>query len=350
MSFVDQLQVARSSQAAVLHTFLTSYDPNEPRVYAFVEADPDRAFYREHIERYLNDTRRLYVYPCGNKSKVFELYRQVTRRFPDCRNVLFFVDKDIDDLVGRIWPNDPRIFVTDLYSIENYIVVSPAVERYFADFVKLRRVTIDVTPALAQFESRLANFHRAIKPLMCWIIAARRLGEHVVLSDFKLDRLYTFDGTHTRRIRDEKAATLLNRVTDAPGCSWRLASHVRRELAHQSPKRYTRGKFEAWFLIEFVKRLLADLSCLAAAEAGNVSVSTPLHESNFVQVLVRAVPTPPQLEAFLRFHLGKPIPPPPQLLQNRLPAGSLGLLSRIFRLLGVGKEKNRRRDADATKG
>src|SRR5579859_6672520 len=110
MSFASLLRESRSSPAALLHKFLNNYDPNQPGVYAFVEGDPDRSFFRAHIERHLADGKRLYVYNCEGKRKVFDAYVKITERHPRCRNVLFFTDKDVDDLTGRVWPTDPRIF------------------------------------------------------------------------------------------------------------------------------------------------------------------------------------------------------------------------------------------------
>jgi hypothetical protein len=304
MSFVDLLRQSRSTPTALVHQFLTSYDPSEPRVYAFVEGDADRAFYRAFIEQRL-EGRRLYIFNCEGKRRVFDAYEKVTQRHPHCRNVLFFVDKDVDDLIGQTWPTDPRIFVTEWYSVENYLVNRETVDRYFADFIKLRRVTLDLGSIAPQFDSRLAGFHRAVKPLMCWIIVMRRSGASVILSDLKLEKLFRFDGDRVARVRIDAPLSYLCRATQStPGTNlWRQVRRVRRELDRQDSKRYIRGKFEAWFFIEFVKRVIADLVTVADESNGSVSITTPLHESNFVQMLVRGIHVPASLDSFLRFHL-----------------------------------------------
>lgn len=325
MSFVDLLRQSRCSPTALLHQFLTNYDPTEPRVYAFVEGDADRAFYRAFIQDHLSG-RRLYVYDCEGKKGVFDAYAKVTGRHPDCRNVLFFVDKDVDDLVGKAWPSDPRIFTTELYSVESYIVNGGAVGRYFADFVRLRRVSVDLSAISAGFEPRLKDFHGAVRALMCWVIAARRAGSRVVLSDLRLAKIFTYDGTRTLRIRAGDPLRYLSEATQTPISTdgWRQTHRVCRELRHRDPKRYIRGKFEAWFLVEFVKRALADISRVAEEANGGLSIGTPLHESNFVQVLARGISAPASLDAFLRFHLGAAEPlttPPPAGFWQRLREG-----------------------------
>jgi len=304
MSFVDLLRQSRSTPTALVHQFLTSYDPSEPRVYAFVEGDADRAFYRAFIEPHLRG-RRLYIFNCEGKRRVFDAYEKVTQRHPHCRNVLFFVDKDVDDLIGQTWPADPRIFVTAWYSVENYVVNRESVDRYFADFIKVRRVALDLSSVASQFDSKLASFHRAVKPLMCWIIVMRRSGASVILSDLKLEKLYDFDGGQIVRVRADAPMTYLCQATQAvpPANLWKQVRRVRKELERQDSKRYIRGKFEAWFLVEFVKRVIADLGTVAAESNGSISITAPLHESNFVQILVRGVQVPASLDSFLRFHL-----------------------------------------------
>src|SRR5205823_5790279 len=118
MSFAELLKQSRSTPVAVLHKFLTNYDPTSTRTHVFVEGVPDLAFYRAYLDQYVaSDT--LKMYNCEGKIRVYETYRKIIDRFPECRRVVFFVDKDLDDITGEPWPVDPRIYVTDVYSIEN---------------------------------------------------------------------------------------------------------------------------------------------------------------------------------------------------------------------------------------
>lgn len=336
MSFADLLRESRSTPTARLHKFMTDYDPHQSRVYAFVEGSPDSAFYRALIERFLDGTKRLYIYNCEGKKNVYDTFTDVTSRYPGCRNILFFVDKDVDDIVGKVWPTDPRIFVTDTYSIENYLVRQETVARYFEDFVKLRRVFLDLDPVLSKFTQKLAQFQRMVQPLMYWIIVMRRSGVKVVLSDLRLAEIYRYDGTRVVRIRYNHTMDYVRRVTQteqSPHC-WKLMRRLRLELKQQNPKRYTRGKFEAWFLLEFVKQMIDDLRAVVAEgeEDGNISVVTPLHETNFAQLLVRGMPIPLSLESFLRFHLQLQTPPQQPVKTSarlrKLVTGLLGLVRR----------------------
>jgi hypothetical protein len=306
MSFIDLLRQSRAKPIAALHKFLTNYDPHDRRrVYAFVEGDPDKAFYRFHMQPYVGSVSEIYIYNCEGKAEVYSAFRKVVDRYPSCRRVLFFVDKDVDDIIGKVWPADPRIFVTDWYSIENYLVQKEVLERYFADYVKIRRV--EVTPELAgqEFDQQLRVFHRIAMPLMAWIIVMRRAGHRVVLTDIDMGEVCKLSGSGTVRRRRNGLLSYLHRVSQTPESKniWRSVRRTCRELRQIEPKRYVRGKFEGWWFVEFVKHYIEQLVEVAKEAGGSVSISVPLNKNNYVHVLAGTIPAPNALGAFLQFHL-----------------------------------------------
>jgi len=307
MSFVDLLRRSRSSPVSVLHKFMTSYDPRHERTHAFVEGAPDLAFYRNYLELYV-DAGTLRMYNCEGKANVYLAYKKVVERFPDCRKTVFFVDKDLDDILGEPWPVDPRIYVTDFYAIENYVVCKEAVRRFFLDFVKIRRVEFDLEPVFQQLDSQLEAFHRALLPVMAWVVVVRRSGRRPILADVNLGGFLRFSDSGVARRGHVPILRYLGRVTQVElrAGEWRQVRRTCRELGRLESKRYIRGKFEAWFLLGFIRQLLAKLAALAIESGGSIAVNAQLSDSNFVQLLVRAVPTPQALASFLEFHLKPP--------------------------------------------
>lgn len=190
MSYLDILRKAKSSRISVFHKFLTNYDPNSGRLYSFVEGDADEAFYRAQVQKYIPDDRLIYTYNCEGKAGVAQAYADVVKRYPHCERVLFFMDKDVDDIVGVQWPSDPRLFVTECYSVENYIINKQALSRYFKDYVKVRKVDVDVDKALETFEKDLAHFHKLMVPVMAWIVIMKRAGVRVILNDVNPGELF----------------------------------------------------------------------------------------------------------------------------------------------------------------
>lgn len=339
MTFIDDLRLARSGRTAVLHEFLTRYDPRRRSLHAFFEGHEDIAFYCGFIERRLRSGTRLVSYNCGGKRQVYELFEAVVTRYPDIREALFFVDKDVDDILGEPWPTDPRIFVTDVYSVENYLVSQVAFERLYRDSVKLRRVEFPSHKIADQFQRQLAVFHSLTIPLMAWIVVVRRSGRRPNLSDVNLGELFRFSADCSIHAKSAGRSRYMEHVTGTQGLAVQLRSLLQtaRELRRMPAKRTVRGKFEAWFFVEFWKNLVGGLRALAKEVNGDVAVSVQLERSNIVQVLAGRVDAPVSLGRFLTLHLSASEAPPVAQEVSRAQARmKRGILS-ILRLFGLTK-------------
>ena len=194
--------------------------------------------------------------------------------------------------------------MTDLYAIENYLACEPVVRRFFLDFVKLKKVDFDLDRILPQFDRQLKAFYRAVLPVMAWVVVVRRTGRRPVLTDVNLGDFLTWSESGVARRKGARILRSLGRVTkiEPRHGEWKQVRQTCRELRRLEPKRYVRGKFEAWFLLGFTRQLLEELSAMARESGGSISVSAQLSDSNFVQLLVRAVPIPQPLASFLEFH------------------------------------------------
>ena len=306
MSFTDLLRQSRSKPVTALHKFLTNYDPNDRRrAYAFVEGTPDMVFYRAHMQRYVATASDLHVYSCEGKVGVYDAYLKIMARHPTCRRIVFIVDKDLDDIVSKAWPADPRIFVTDCYSVENYLVTREGFSGYIADYIKVRRIELTLVQLVEEFDRQLAVFQKRMLPIMAWIVVMRRAGHRVVLKDVDIGRFCCVSDSGTVRNSRRGMLSYLSRVCHTPNSPriWRDVRKTCRELRRLEPKRYVRGKFEAWWFVEFVKRVIQQLVEVAGEAGGSVSVHASLSESNLVQTIGRAIATPTTLESFLEFHL-----------------------------------------------
>lgn len=316
MSFLDELRKARSSRVAVLHEFWTQYNPSKARLHLFFEAQDDATFFVHHLRPYLADDTRVYTYHCDGKSQVYQAFEGITQHDPGVRAVLFFVDKDLDDILGVPWPTDPRVFVTDVYSIENYLVSGEVLQSFYRDAVRLRGVAFDIEAILRHFGEQLARFHRAMASTMAWVIVARRAGHKVNLSNIRLKDLFEMDADVHVRCRPGLRLDSLCSSSGVPprGAMYRQLLPLTRELRKMNPKRVIRGKFEAWFLVEFWKGVINNVQQLAGETGGTVSVKLPLEHSNAVATLAKHATTPRSLELFLQAHfprapLGPPRPP-----------------------------------------
>jgi len=305
MTFIDMLRSARESRVAVLHEFLAQYDPMQKRVHAFFEGYDDITFFSAHIERFLPEGFRLITYRCEGKSRVLEVFVEITRRTPDIRLALFFVDKDLDDVLGTPWPTDPRIFTTDVYSIENYVVNSDALTKLYRDHVRPKGIAFNDAEIAEDFDKQLVVFHRRMLCVMGWILVLRRAGQRPNLSNLDLSVLYrVLPGGRLRPIRGTRLRELtrITGVPPQPRCGSRVRDAVR-ELARMPAKRIVRGKFEAWFFVQYWRALTEYLRKLSVESGGRVQVKLSVTGSTLVPALTPYTVTPRALELFLRSHL-----------------------------------------------
>lgn len=303
MTFIDLLRQARSSTAATFHEFLTQYDPNRPRAYAFVEGQDDAVFYRKFLQEKVPTECRILFYRCDGKERVYQCFEAITSRIPNARGVVFFVDKDLDDILGTPWPTDPRIFVTETYSIENYLVDARVLEAFCLRTLRTSGVTFDVGVALRRFDEQLSRFQRQALPLMALILSMRRRGVKPNLSNVDPRHLFEMKRDCSVSVRCGKRLQYLAGAANAPALDvFRRVIQVSREVRNIPAKRIVRGKFEVWFLIEFWKKLIAQLQELARESGGSIRATIALERSNCVGNLVGDLRIPRSLDLFLGLH------------------------------------------------
>jgi hypothetical protein len=99
-------------------------------VFAF-EGDDDKIVYGQWIRR-LFPRLHYEPFPCGGKKGVKALKNSLHKDLTGQeRNVLFFVDRDYDDLAG--FESQSGVFMTDAYSVENYLVTPRVVGELLRD-------------------------------------------------------------------------------------------------------------------------------------------------------------------------------------------------------------------------
>lgn len=113
--------------AAELKLQLVKLRAELPHTIIFVfEGDDDRGVYFSWV-RFLDATFRYEPFTCKGKDGVLKLKEVVDRDMGNlARDVFFFIDRDFDDARGV--ELDDSIYMTDQYSIENYLVTSEVLD------------------------------------------------------------------------------------------------------------------------------------------------------------------------------------------------------------------------------
>ncbi len=98
MNFVELLTRSRAASTAILHRFLLNLTNEEKSIHAFFEARSDETFYISHIEKVAEEVE-IFTYDCGGKANVYRALDEITLRTQPKTSVIFFVDKDLDDII-----------------------------------------------------------------------------------------------------------------------------------------------------------------------------------------------------------------------------------------------------------
>lgn len=299
MTFADELRSAGASKAAVLHEFLIRHNPNEKRVHAFVEGYDDPVFYRPRVNQRSGEAPTFY-YVCHGKRKLYEIFRDVTSRVGTYRHTIFFADKDLADILPETYPEDERIFVTDYYSIENHLACREAVEHACLQFLKIKNCDLPTNMVADRFDEELKRFQRLIVPLMAWIVCVRRGKLKPNLNNLQLNRLFSIDDN----LRVHRTRGCLPYICTSTGVPhdpklWAGLSKTAADLAARYPKTFVRGKFETWFLVEFLKKAVHQLTDAARACGGSVEVMVQVERRNVIALLGARISSPVSLDTFL---------------------------------------------------
>lgn len=309
MSFLNALRQAPTTPQAKLNTFLAVFRPDGKNIAAFLEGRDDPAFFRFHLES-TTRTRRLGLdfYVLGNKSEVLEARKFIGSRYPNNPRVLFFVDKDHDDLLGAPVGavTDGTLFVTQGYAIENYLVSEETVRVVLMDLWGLDSSNPAVPVACSQFLAAINQFYVSVQPWMAWLLAARRRGLRPSADNLSLRKVCSITGLMTVSFNwptDSAQRDNLFLITCGltTGPTAVEVETVERELAQIPPKKWVRGKAELAFLVLFLECLTSEAKLSAHCPRQRTTIGA----ANAVEVLAARLPCPPDLDIFLEGHLNE---------------------------------------------
>jgi hypothetical protein len=178
------LREAKSPSAA-FHEFRIVYDQLRNDVHVFYEGDDDRLFYSPYVRGRLGQ-RVLHAYVCDGKSAVIEARRQMLAAGYSPEHCLFFVDRDYDDLFGTQVPLHDEIFLTEGYSVENYVVTAESVRLLLSDFAGFTERDPEHSEILRNFEIWCNRRGEALALFIAWALALRDSGTNPVFANVRI--------------------------------------------------------------------------------------------------------------------------------------------------------------------
>lgn len=252
-SYLADMKEARDS-TAVLKLKLITLRASDPGVLVFVfEGIDDKKVYFHWIHRVHGEiTYEPLV--CGGKGTLLRFMSSLMRdRSGAARGVYYFLDRDFDDLRGAE-PHD-NIFMTDMYSLENYLVSESVLNELLKDELHCHAEPVCRRRVLELFTSQYDGFLEITKPLNFRIFLARRLAIEQ-LEPFP-DRINLLANVELTSVQGSgRAVGDLVRLQREP-----VQEEVDRltgEFEQLEPRRRYRGKFALQFFFRWLRLLVQD--------------------------------------------------------------------------------------------
>lgn len=251
MDAIVQSLIQARDHRVVLKARLLNLDSKIGNMHIFAfEGRDDREAYSIWLRRTKPDLS-YEPFECGSKKKVLSLFDLVEADKGDLQErVLFFVDRDFDELQGRT--ANPRIFMTQRYSVESYLV-----DRLTLDDILRVELHCHENPearasVLDLFENSYSQFLAVTEELNWRIFIARKAN---IIFNSITDRLSDFAEVSLEKVQlGRRAAYEIIRFEVEP--EQMLLEALRRDFdALERAHRY-RGKFS----LMFFKRWLEILS------------------------------------------------------------------------------------------
>lgn len=311
----DLLREEARAPHAVFHQFILMLAKCTPDShFLFFEGSEDPAFFVGFVIPLLNG-RDYHEFICNGRQPVFkvnELCRRDGRAFD---RTLFFVDKDHCDLMNPGETIPSRIFQTECYSFENYLVCKHSFRRFWTERLHLHSNGTRFDFYYSLFERLHQSFLDRMKFLVGIILIGRGIDNRppakLNLNNVNLEKVFSFD-LAAGRVRwapgggNQFLASSNMKMAGIAVRGDAIRNVVRTYLRSAEPKAYIRGKYELWFYVRFLSLLSRELSDRAKAKMTGFRRATPgdlITQTSAIDSLCGLAPCPSRLGQFLEEHI-----------------------------------------------
>lgn len=305
MSMLGVHAEAMGDELTVYHEFLTRYKKTAMCVYGFVEGKDDPSFYRGAIEHILPKEWAVDLWSVGNKDKVIQLYAGFDwGRFPKKR-IGFFIDRDLSEFLEETLPVQNNVYVTDKYSIENDIVNRDTCDRVLTEVCNLSVIDkSEKDKILDLFNSQLGVFQEKMISVMAWVLYWKQNGARPSLNDILMKRIFKIISGRIQLISSPGGfSTIDEYIHNQCNIPYKLGVNItpierdfKKANGHQ---KFIRGKYELWFLVEFVLSVHQNISAFSRRITKPPKMKVSLNQSNAITLIAPRTRVPASLTKFL---------------------------------------------------
>lgn len=274
-SYVGRLKSSRTSPA-VLKARLVTIRSKFPSALIFAfEGKDDKVIYYNWTKR-VRSNISYEPFPCDGKKNVLELIEVAERDLNNIgENVYFFVDRDFDD--NAALTRKRNVYVTEAYSIENYLVSSEVVVELLKNDFHCHgelEVRSEITKL---FDKLYEEFLNATKEINFRVYFARRSGVQFLRQ--LPDKINQLAKVYAESV--EPSGVPENQVIQlSREPNLEEENELRREFENLTPRERYRGKFAMMFFRKWLQCLVDERNnrkgsgCIFSAVQGNATANT----------------------------------------------------------------------------
>ncbi len=253
MDILQELNDSLNSSNIPYHEFLLRYNPNKKQVFAFYEGNEDGSFYGRFLEGVIGNDWELEEIVVGCKNNVVKLWKDFNWDIYNPKQIAFFVDQDLSYWLNETTEYGENVFVTDEYSIENYVVNSLSFKSWLCHYQGFARVSKkDLQNMIDEYILNIEKFKCEMSLIMAQAVVAKRHNNSISLNAFKLSR-----GKNLIFKVHEGHLDFEIRKDNEYQTKWNLSSKHDLEISEQQdlfnryPEHYSvRGKWILFFMAE----------------------------------------------------------------------------------------------------
>jgi hypothetical protein len=257
MMTVEEMRNARGEKSPVFTEFTLLTRKYGTHLFCFFEGN-DNDYYLQRIRIFGNDL----PLRCGNRDAVLGVHRLIAghKEYEKYKKA-FFIDRDFNPPLAA---TNPPIYETPCYSIENLYVSHEVFERilinkFHLSLVKDKEI---IDACMETYKARQNEFHAAVCLFNAW---------YACLMDIKNDTKQEEDAQLQEKLPKGFVEVSLQGVTsdydlEKIKTTFPKATEVETEVLNRKVAEFSngeqakvfRGKYEMWFLIDFIRLLLKD--------------------------------------------------------------------------------------------
>lgn len=302
MSILKELEDSLLSDSPVWMEFLYRYDPKKKQIFAFYEGDEDPSFYRQFIVQILNGEYELEEIIAGCKNNVLKLQKSIDWNRYNTKQIAFFVDRDLSFWLDQPDEYGDNVYVTDEYSVENYICNNQIFRVWLQRFEGFSRASKkEIDDMVGVYKALKPVFEKLMMPIMAKAVVAKKHKSDIALKEYKPAFAFINDSDHVKF-----NITNPNAMND----KWHLTDQDEEEIQQQinmfkyyENNYFVRGKWLLLFMLQLGEymRLNSEFFAPSLRKKGKLSPTCAVSSSQGITALAPnwEDETPISLQIFL---------------------------------------------------